>query len=258
MYTIIGKNGKERNTTLKDAKKLGLVPSVTEIIKTKASGYQLEIYKQNQLIDAAWDLLNDELSCLHEGFATDSDPNLLTYCQFKRETLAKSVEHRDQAAAKGSIIHDELEARLKRETPHAEYDHICNPVEELLKKEFPDSEFIAEHSFHSDFGFGGKCDLHCPKTNIILDYKTKAKDTVQNLKMYDEHKMQLAAYGAGIFTDSTKLSGIPPECYILYISTETPGELKLCKTDGEDDFRKYWNMFLCLLEVWQLEKGVTL
>ena len=32
MYTIIGANGKERNTTLRDAKKENLVPSVTTIL----------------------------------------------------------------------------------------------------------------------------------------------------------------------------------------------------------------------------------
>ena len=32
MYTIVGANGKERNTTLRDAKKEGFVPSVTTII----------------------------------------------------------------------------------------------------------------------------------------------------------------------------------------------------------------------------------
>ena len=31
-YTLIGKNGKERNTTLRDARKLILVPSVTGIL----------------------------------------------------------------------------------------------------------------------------------------------------------------------------------------------------------------------------------
>ena len=31
-YMIVGKNGKERPTTLRDARKLGFVPSVTTII----------------------------------------------------------------------------------------------------------------------------------------------------------------------------------------------------------------------------------
>ena len=32
-YTITGKNGKERPTTLRDARELGLVPSVTSILR---------------------------------------------------------------------------------------------------------------------------------------------------------------------------------------------------------------------------------
>ena len=36
MYTIVGANGKERNTTLRDAKKEGLVPSVTTIMSMMA------------------------------------------------------------------------------------------------------------------------------------------------------------------------------------------------------------------------------
>ena len=32
MYTIVGANGVERNTTLRDARSLGLVPSVTTVI----------------------------------------------------------------------------------------------------------------------------------------------------------------------------------------------------------------------------------
>jgi hypothetical protein len=32
-YTITGKNGKERNTTLRDARVMNLVPSVTTIIR---------------------------------------------------------------------------------------------------------------------------------------------------------------------------------------------------------------------------------
>ena len=36
MYTIVGANGKERNTTLRDAKKDNLVPSVTTVLSLVA------------------------------------------------------------------------------------------------------------------------------------------------------------------------------------------------------------------------------
>ena len=50
MYTIIGANGKERNTTLRDAKSLGLVPSVTTIMGIIAKP-SLETWKQKQLLN---------------------------------------------------------------------------------------------------------------------------------------------------------------------------------------------------------------
>ena len=36
LYTLVGKNGKERNTNLRDARKLNLVPSVTTILDVAA------------------------------------------------------------------------------------------------------------------------------------------------------------------------------------------------------------------------------
>ena len=48
MYTIIGANGKERNTTLRDAKKENLVPSVTTILGMIAKP-SLENWKINQI-----------------------------------------------------------------------------------------------------------------------------------------------------------------------------------------------------------------
>jgi len=46
-YTIIGKNGKERNVTLRDARELNLVPSVTTIIGVAAKP-SLENWKIDQ------------------------------------------------------------------------------------------------------------------------------------------------------------------------------------------------------------------
>ena len=52
MYTIIGANGKERNTTLRDAKSLGLVPSVTTILGMIAKP-SLENWKINHALNSA-------------------------------------------------------------------------------------------------------------------------------------------------------------------------------------------------------------
>ena len=51
-YTVIGKNGKERNTTLRDAREKDLVTSVTTILKVAAAP-GLERWKQEQVLLAA-------------------------------------------------------------------------------------------------------------------------------------------------------------------------------------------------------------
>ena len=49
-YTVVGSNGKERNTNLKDARKHGYVPSVTTILGVAAKP-PLENWKINQALN---------------------------------------------------------------------------------------------------------------------------------------------------------------------------------------------------------------
>ena len=51
MYTVIGKNGKERNTTLRDARTMNLVPSVTTILNVAAKP-ALNVWLQRQVLMA--------------------------------------------------------------------------------------------------------------------------------------------------------------------------------------------------------------
>ena len=51
-YTIVGANGKERNTTLRDARKEGFVPSVTTVMNVAAKP-SLENWKITQAINSA-------------------------------------------------------------------------------------------------------------------------------------------------------------------------------------------------------------
>jgi len=65
MYTIIGVNGKERNTNLRDARLLGLVPSVTTVMDLIAKP-SLENWKINQALNSALSLEKHEDESLDE------------------------------------------------------------------------------------------------------------------------------------------------------------------------------------------------
>ena len=92
-YTVTAKNGEPRPTTLRDAKKLGLLPSVTTIMKAAASP-GLEAWKMNQMMLAALTLPRGE------GENEES---------FIKRIQADSREHAKMAAERGTAVHAAIE-----------------------------------------------------------------------------------------------------------------------------------------------------
>ena len=91
-YTITGKNGKERNTTLADARKLGLVPSVTTITKI-LDRPGLKPYFRKQMFE----------SCL-----TTPRPAGMSDLDFFNECCKWADEHASLAAEAGTRVHGEI------------------------------------------------------------------------------------------------------------------------------------------------------
>lgn len=174
-YTLTGKNGKERNTTLRDARELGLYPSVTTIIR-QAAAPALEKWKRDQVLLAALTL-----------------PRMLNEAEadWLIRVERDSQEQGRKAADKGTAIHGAIERHYRGEMPDEEYwdwvkvgrnkiDNVCGH----------DLIWRPERSFAHPLGYAGKCDLH--SDSWLIDIKTK--DGVEGAKLYDEHLMQLAAY----------------------------------------------------------------
>ena len=92
-YTVMAKNGEQRSTTLRDAKKMGLLPSVTTIMKAAASP-GLEAWKINQMMLAALTLPRGE------GEGEES---------FIKRIQADSKEHARKAAERGTQVHTAIE-----------------------------------------------------------------------------------------------------------------------------------------------------
>ena len=88
-YTIIGANGKERNTTLRDAKREGFVPSVTTIIGMIAKP-SLENWKIDQALKSALTL---------ERYEDESLQSFTYRCKEDSKKIGK------KAAEELSLIH---------------------------------------------------------------------------------------------------------------------------------------------------------
>ena len=151
-YTIIGANGSERNTTLRDARKLQLVPSVTTILGIAAKP-ALENWKVDQAIMAATTLEQHSSETLDE---------------FRSRIKWQSKQAGKKAAERGTQIHALIEMGFKGKKVSDVYRHVRNYLEVLC----PGETWMAEESFTSRLGFGGKMDLRS-KSGVFVDFKTK-------------------------------------------------------------------------------------
>jgi hypothetical protein len=228
-YSVIGANGKERSTTLRDARKMGLIPSVTTIIKSAASP-SLEAWKLNQMMLAALTLPR-----------ADDEPEEEFIARIQRD----SKEHAKMAAERGTAVHTAIESMYSG-IMHAEFaDHQAGVYREI-EKEFGITEFQPEKAFAHELGFGGKVDLFTPAyqdRGLVIDIKTKEFSDPSKVAGYDEHMMQLAAYRVGL--------GLPnADCANVFVSVSVPG-LVICNKWSQEDLSRGWSMFQSLLSYWQ-------
>ena len=210
-YTVIGTNGKERPTTLRDGRKLSLLPSVTTILKVAASP-ALNIWIQQQVLMAALTLTR---------LAEETDK------QFIDRIIYDSKEQGKNAANIGTDIHTAIQSFYEGRVNPFYVRHTQGCVK-ALEGFYGSQAWISERSFGHEMGFGGKCDLFSMKGDgIVVDIKTKDFDDPEKVDGYDEHLMQLSAYRVGL--------GLPnAQCANVFVSRSVEG-LSVVKEWSQED-----------------------
>ena len=120
-YTVKNKDGHQRPTTLRDARKLGLVPSVTTIIKCAASP-GLEAWKLQQMMLAALTL---------PRAPEESEESFISRIQTDSKEQAK------MAAERGSEVHAALESFFETFSKGLKAKIESSPEFKSLKKSAP-------------------------------------------------------------------------------------------------------------------------
>jgi hypothetical protein len=227
-YTVEAKAGHQRPTTVRDARKLGLVPSVTTVIRCAAAP-GLEYWKTQQAILAALTLprLQDEPE---ESYLS--------------RILSDSKEQARKAAARGTEIHAAIQGHYEGKPPAEEFwPHVRGAVAEVEK--WMKGPWTAERSFSHVMGFGGKVDLS--HQWAVLDFKSKEFGPDDDLRTWDEQGMQIGAYREGLLTPRAKGA-------IVYVSATHPGLAKLIEIP-EEELQKGWKCFYSLLQFWKAKNN---
>ena len=237
-YEVVGKNGKTRPTTLRDARELGLVPSVTSILALEAAP-ALTAWKVNQALLSAMTLprINGE----------DSD-------SFMKRCLEDSRAQAKKAAERGTYLHGLLEQSVRQgfispDILALDFSIIHHCIT-WLHTNFNGYTWSPERSFACEAGYGGKIDLvgESADNSVVIDYKFTAKLDEKKTVGYPNHYTQLAAYAFGLDKSTAR-------CINLFIDSEKPGVI-VPKEWTPQEVNTGWEVFKHLLEIWKLRRGL--
>lgn len=225
-YEIVGKNGKLRATTLRDAKALGLYVSVTTVIRM-AHSHGLERWKNEQMMLAA-------LTLPRNPGETDE--------AFIARVIDDSQSTTRAAADRGTAVHGAIERWLIAGGKEHQGD-VQPLVDETYKACMEAGVDLLkgdpERSFAHHCGYAGKIDWSSDAA--VVDFKTKGVAD-KKTKAYDEHLMQLAAYDIG-------LGGSPRRLINVFIGCDN-NVVKVHEWKPEDRERGE-GMFMCLLDFYK-------
>jgi hypothetical protein len=232
-HTVVGKNGNERPTTLRDARKLGLLPSVTSILSYLANP-ALDSWKQRQVLMSALTLKRNALE---------------TEDQFAARIIDDSKRQASEAAAWGTKFHAIAHG--------INTGNHCFPADQMQGWALAYDEWYGANIVRTiaaetvlvdtEVGYAGTCDLiaeHQEYGLVFADYK---RQDVKNGKasFYSKWLYQLAAY-----RHAYKMDGV---CLSIVVDCNSP--TLHVKVWDDDEVQRGWGVFSALTKVWKAEKG---
>ncbi len=226
----------ERVTTLRDARRLGLFPSVTSILGILAKP-GLDEWRLNQVAFAA------QRCPIAEGESIE---------YWARRVKEAAFEQVETAADLGTMIHGALEAAMAGEA----YDPaMAEYVEPVLAWKRETGIVIVEREVrlvNTAHGFAGTADVmfRFGENGIgILDYKTRKTKPGEKVTAYDNQAMQLAAYAATYWGEENVGRVLAAN---VFISTTEPGRMEVVKHEA---LERDWQAFTMAAALWRYVKG---
>lgn len=232
-HTVIGANGEERSTTLRDARKMNLLPSVTSILNV-ISKPGLEFWKQEQAILAALTLPR------LDGEDTD---------KFAARVVEDMEAQVEKAASFGTLIHAGIEDINSRGSAASFPPEIERWMDSYAAwRNASLIRYLGSEEVAVGDGYAGRYDLlaeHAEHGVCLIDFKT------QNMKggkpnFYDAWCSQLAAY--------RKALGRTCHCLSVVLDSNQPSA-PVEKLWTDQELADGLEIFNCSKTIWFLQRG---
>jgi len=244
--TKAGAKNSTRPTDIRDARKLGLLPSVTTVMDGLANP-SLDYYRRQTLLKAAY-----ECPPIHAE----------TYEEWSRHVGEAADSGRNEAAELGTQVHADLEEGLLNidnvTTGNPLVLPALNYVRMLGVEQLETEQVIVNHQFN----YAGTVDVSgyvsdpdgsdfTPTRPCIIDFKTKRTKEGVEIDPPETYRWQLAAYHLAKFgTGQRELH--PFACAAnVFISTTEIGRINVVWYDRED-LQQALDCFLACNQLFQL------
>ena len=234
-HTVPSLKGEPRPTTLRDARKLGLLPSVTNILGVIAKP-ELTAWLQEQAVMAALTLPRIA------GETEDA---------FAKRVVADSQTTRDGAADFGTTFHHGAERVAK--TLEVDAKH---PAAEWLRhyRDWYQVNALALHwtervLVHPEGCYAGTADLlieHPVHGLTLVDLKTMKMKSGTKMTPYKTWCYQLAAYRYAL--------GQPVKCMNLVVNSVEPS-VPIEHVWSDAEMESGWQAFMAAHRLWVIEKS---
>jgi len=223
-YIPSAKSGELRPTTLRDARKLRLFPSVSTIIGDVIAKPFVDRWKRQKYLDHAIEIARANKNITPE------------------QVIGKAHEafedEMKEVTGRGDEIHNMFENALSNEG----VDIHIHQAYDLVNRELGYHEWVCEKSHTFAGGYAGKPDAYCDLWTI--DFKTKdlTESSTADKVAYDENIMQLAAYNRGL--------GGGARVANVFIDRNDPS-LVLIKVWTPEEEERGWQMFNAAFNYWK-------
>ena len=236
-----------RSATLRDARKVNALPSVTNILGVLAKP-ALDAWRQEQAILAALTLPRREDEPL------DS---------FAHRVVADMTEQVTKAADLGSAIHAAIEVYLQTGEPPENPDvlRLFDPVKLWIDDHIERVALVETVAVHPEIGYAGRIDVVAKLKHAgswaVVDFKTqKMKPNTKGVYQatyYDTWPLQLMAYFEALRLSGECTRKLEDIASVVINSVEpTPVQVKIWP---REEHRAYWQAFQCARELWCFTKN---
>ena len=236
----------KRPTTLRDARKLGLFPSVTNVLSILAKP-ALDAWKQEQAILAALTLPRNEGETLDD---------------FAKRVLIDMHSEVGRAADLGSAVHAAIEGYAQgRWLPeNKEVARLFEPARQWFDKEVTCVHSVEIATGHAEWGYAGRVDLVATLKSTgrptVIDFKTQKtrRDKDGNFKpiLHDTWPLQLEAYRQALASRDKGLTNAAIASVVIGSTEPVPVVVKVW---ADADKAGFFKAFLAARDLWVWQKN---